>query len=208
MFLLTYNYSKSIHHGQKLLDFENCAPTTRYNVHMYLAESKCMIGQFQDALKHIDQAEKLSEGGEGDKIQSLVTKVEQNFRKITVSDSGDEVINLKIINKLNKCVVDLCQGQFEKARQKFDDVVSQPLSQGGLGLKEVTCETTTAHMLPSYLVSLLSYFYLRVKNFKMARAVVKSGRFVVDTDHIVQQVKPNANAQQPPAGKYSKKQPA
>lgn len=45
-------------------------------------------------------------------------------------------------------------------------------------------------MLPAYLVSLLTYFYLRTKNFKMARAMVKSRRFVVDQDHICQQLKP------------------
>ena len=49
-------------------------------------------------------------------------------------------------------------------------------------------------MLPAYLISLLSYFYLRVKNLKMAKAVVKSRRFVVDGDHIVQQLKPAGTA--------------
>lgn len=44
-------------------------------------------------------------------------------------------------------------------------------------------------MLPAYLVTLLTYFYLRVKNLKMARALIKSRRFVVDSDHIVQQLK-------------------
>jgi len=55
-------------------------------------------------------------------------------------------------------------------------------------------------MLPAYLVTLLTYFYLRVKNLKMAKAMIKSRRFVVDTDHIVQQVKhaaPAAAAAQP-----------
>ena len=60
-------------------------------------------------------------------------------------------------------------------------------------------------MLPAYLVSLLSYFYLRVKNIKMARAMVKSRRFVVDTDHIVQQLKPAGPLQQSTNAKYSKK---
>ena len=45
-------------------------------------------------------------------------------------------------------------------------------------------------ILPAYLVNLLTYFYLRTKNFKMARSMVKSRRFVVDQDHISQQVKP------------------
>jgi len=59
-------------------------------------------------------------------------------------------------------------------------------------------------MLPSYVVSLLSYFYLRVKNLKMAKAVVKSRRFVVDPDHIVQQVK-SSDSQPAATNKYLKK---
>mmetsp|Transcript_1506 Transcript_1506/g.2661 ORF Transcript_1506/g.2661 Transcript_1506/m.2661 type:complete len:86 (-) Transcript_1506:107-364(-) len=70
-------------------------------------------------------------------------------------------------------------------------------------------------MLPTYLVVLLTYFYLRTKNFKMARALVKSRRFVIDQDHIVQQLKVNQLNQQSsgPIGQqisgqkyYSKKQ--
>ena len=44
-------------------------------------------------------------------------------------------------------------------------------------------------MLPAYLVTLLTYFYLRTKNLKMARSLIKSRRFVCDTDHLIQQVK-------------------
>jgi hypothetical protein len=66
-------------------------------------------------------------------------------------------------------------------------------------------------MLPAYLVTLLVYFYLRVKNLKMARALIKSRRFVIDTDHIVQQVKPTNSVSDSSSGgnqyqKYSKKQ--
>jgi len=86
-------------------------------------------------------------------------------------------------------------------------VITSSEENGGLGLQEITCDMESKDMLPSYLVSLLSYFYLRVKNLKMARAVVKSRRFVVDTDHIVQQVKPAGPAQPLNAAtKYSKKQ--
>ena len=75
------------------------------------------------------------------------------------------------------------------ARRGFDEVISQPEELGGLGLKEITVDTASSGMLPSYLVSLLTYFYLRTKNFKMARAMVKSRRFVVDQDLISQQVR-------------------
>jgi len=105
-------------------------------------------------------------------------------------------------------VVDICSGQFDQAREKLDEVITNSEEAGGLGLKEITCDGDSNEMLPAYLVTLLTYFYLRVKNLKMAKAMIKSRRFVVDTDHIVQQVKhaaPAAAAAQPQNSKYSKK---
>ena len=91
-----------------------------------------------------------------------------------------EKLNLKIVNRLNKTVVYLCQGEFDMARRGFDEVLSQSPENGGLGLKEITVDTAVSSMLPAYLVNLLTYFYLRTKNLKMARAMIKSRRFVVD----------------------------
>lgn len=128
----------------------------------------------------------------------MITMVEQKFRQISVTkDSAkmtgeEEYLTVNIINKFNKCVVEICQGNLEKARQLFDEIISN--NEDGLGLKEITCENDSEQMLPAYLIRLLTYFYLRVKNFKMARALVKSRRFVVDTDHIVQQLKSSAPA--------------
>jgi len=39
-------------------------------------------------------------------------------------------------------------------------------------------------MMPAYLVNLLVYFYMKTKNYKMARQLLKSRRFLVDTNHI------------------------
>ena len=93
-------------------------------------------------------------------------------------------LTVVLINKLNRCVVHICNGDYSQARTLFDEVINDHL-----GLKEITMEKGSDHMLPSYVVSLLAYFYLRVKNLKMAKAVVKSRRFVVDGDHVVQQLK-------------------
>lgn len=117
-------------------------------------------------------------------------------------------MTVKIINKLNRCVVDICAGNFDQAREKLDEVITNSEEAGGLGLKEITCDSDSNEMLPAYLITLLTYFYLRVKNLKMAKAMIKSRRFVVDTDHIVQQVKhaaPAAAAGQQQNAKYSKK---
>lgn len=100
----------------------------------------------------------------------------------------------------------MCQGNFEKARTLFDEVISNTQENGGLGLKEVTSEVDSSNLLPAYLVSLLTYFYLRVKNLKMARALVKSRRFVVDTDHLVQQLKLNSSLSSSSSAAQSQKQ--
>ena len=80
----------------------------------------------------------------------------------------------------------LCQGRFDMARKGFDEVLTNSEEHGGLGLREITCEGDVDSCLPAYLVTLLTYFYLRTKNLKMARAMVKSRRFVIDTDHLAQ----------------------
>lgn len=85
----------------------------------------------------------------------------------------------------------MCEGDFAKARALLDEVITtSPNSDenqggGGLGLKEITTETDCNKILPAYVVHLLTYFYIRSKNFKMARTMIKNRRFVVDTDHIV-----------------------
>lgn len=192
--------------GGSLGKYGKLAPKTRYNVLMYLAEAKCMLGRHQEAFDHLEQAEGVSEGAKGSK--SLVKMVETKFRKIGVrpeditqsanveagqaplgQGAPEEKLTLKIINKLNRCVVNICAGQFDQARQKFDEIITCSEDQGGLGLKEITSDTESSQMLPAYLINLLVYFYLRTNNLKMARALVKNRRFVIDGDHIVQSVK-------------------
>lgn len=209
MYLVTYNFLKCIYHGKKLLDFKTLAPSTAYNAHMYTAEAYCMLGKFQEAMAHLEKAENQSEQNDA---HSIVEKVELKFRNIRVTPEGEssqgELLTVKIINKLNRCVVDICSGNLDRAREKLDEVITAPVENGGLGLKEITCESDSTEMLPSYLITLLTYFYLRVKNLKMAKSLIKSRRFVVDTDHIVQQFKPVSSGGPAPTGanlKYSKK---
>ena len=92
----------------------------------------------------------------------------------------DEKLSAVIVNKLNKCCIHLCSGRFDLAREGFDEVITYPPQQGGLGLKEIVSDSSVDGYLPSYLVSLLSYFYLRTKNYKMARALVKGRRFLIN----------------------------
>jgi hypothetical protein len=41
---------------------------------------------------------------------------------------------MAIITKLNKCVVDICSGDYESARIKLDEVITNSEEHGGLGL--------------------------------------------------------------------------
>lgn len=93
-----------------------------------------MLGRFEESFTHLELAEGFSSVG-------IVKQVEHKFRTINVSRSNDEKISEEIINKLNKCVVHICAGQFELARTKFDEIITQPEESGGLGMKEITCES-------------------------------------------------------------------
>lgn len=53
-----------------------------------------------------------------------------------------------------------------------------------MDLKVQTTDTESKHLIPGYIVNLLVYFYIKTKNYKMARQVLKSRRFLVDTNHI------------------------
>lgn len=79
----------------------------------------------------------------------------------------------------------MCNCRFELARKGFDEVITNSEEHGGLGLREIGTNGDVSGSLPAYLISLLTYFYLRTNNLKMARAMVKSRRFIVDTDHQV-----------------------
>lgn len=60
MYLITYNFSKCIDHGKKLLAMDkahNLAESTKYNVHMYLAEANCMLARFEEAHEHLSQTD-------------------------------------------------------------------------------------------------------------------------------------------------------
>jgi hypothetical protein len=68
MHLMNYNYPKCIHHGKILLNIHTTAlnekdgvkpleKNTIYNTHLYLSESYCMLGKFQEALESLEKAE-------------------------------------------------------------------------------------------------------------------------------------------------------
>jgi len=53
-----------------------------------------------------------------------------------------------------------------------------------LDLKLQTSDPDSKWMIPGYITNLLVYFYIKTKNLKMARQLLKSRRFLVDTNSI------------------------
>lgn len=87
-------------------------------------------------------------------------------------------VGSKIINLINISAVQMCAGQMDQAKVAFDQVLE------ALELKIQTTDSDSKNLLPDYLVNLLVYFYIKTKNYKMARQLLKSRRFLVDTNHI------------------------
>lgn len=57
----------------------------------------------------------------------------------------------------------MCAGQMDQAKLAFDQVLE------ALELKVQTTDPDSKNLLPDYLVNLLVYFYIKTKNYKMAR---------------------------------------
>ena len=87
-------------------------------------------------------------------------------------------VSSKVINLINISAVNMCAGQMDQAKLAFDQVLE------ALELKVQTTDPDSKNLLPDYLVNLLVYFYIKTKNYKMARQLLKSRRFLVDTNHI------------------------
>ena len=102
MYLISYNFVKSIYHGKKLLDFKSASPQSRYNVHMYLAEANCMIGKFKESYEQLDEADMISNEdnfshneNENSQIYNVLHQVEHKFRQINVISKSKSTSNPK-----------------------------------------------------------------------------------------------------------------
>jgi hypothetical protein len=87
-------------------------------------------------------------------------------------------ISAKTVSLLNQSAVHMCAGSLEQAKSCFDQVLES------LDLKLQTTELDSKQLIPSYLVNLLVYFYIKTNNYKMARQLLKNRRFLLDTNHI------------------------
>lgn len=122
-------------------------------------------------------------------ISALDQDTKLKFDTLASGILQDQPVNVKQMNLLNQSAIHMCAGQFDQAKQCIDQVLE------GMELKLQTTEHEAKLMLPSYIVNILVYFYIKtskqikqlttnLENYKMARQLLKYRRLVVDTNHI------------------------
>ena len=151
IYLLTYDYSNVIKTGNSILRNLNPNPKTRFQIMQYLSEAYCMLGQTTQALECLK-----SEGAsnpEGDakfKVDNLANGLREG-----------NLVSGRIVNLINISAVQMCAGQMDQAKQAFDQVLE------ALELKVQTTDLESKHLLPTYLVNLLVYFYIKTSKLPL-----------------------------------------
>ena len=111
-----------------------------------MSEAHCMLGQTQQALELLQ-------------LDSLIdSETKFMFESIANNSQENRPQSSTIINLVNQSVVLMCAGQMEAAKVKIDQMLEMQ------ELKVSTIETDSKHLLPSYLVMLLVYFYMKTSN--------------------------------------------
>jgi hypothetical protein len=90
---------------------------------------------------------------------------------------------------MNGAAFALCRGDIENAKEQLDVLLER------LDQKLIAIDNDIKHVIPSYIASILIYFFLLTKNFKMARHLTKFSRFAVDTSHLETTGIPNTLSQ-------------
>jgi tetratricopeptide (TPR) repeat protein len=165
---MVYDYANVIKTGNGILRNLNPNAKTRFQVLQYLAEAYCMQGHGAQALECLK-----AEGA-----TSIDAETKFRFDNLANGLKETTPVSAKTINLLNQSAVNLCTGQLEQAKQCFDQVLD------AMELKLQTSDTESKQLIPAYIVNLLVYFHIKSKNYKMARQLLKSRRFLVDTNHI------------------------
>jgi len=184
-FLEIGDYINCIKHGSTLLDTfgGRLSDNTEFTTVQYLAEAHCMLGEPAKALGYLDKGSDVAKKECGDEGNSDISakdlekhghKVEQMANRSILSDKLDKMT----ISLMNKTAVHLCNGDLMGAKDELDKLLMRK------EVQLVTTEVDSSQMVPSYLVSMLIYFFLKSKNFRMARHLVKNRRFLLDTNHI------------------------
>lgn len=150
---MTYDYNSVIKTGNGILRNLNPNSQTKFQVLQYLSEAYCMLGQTALALDCLK-----SEGAVG-------VDNETKFKVDNLANGLREgsLVNSKVINLINISAVHMCAGQMDQAKFTFDQVLE------ALELKLQTTDPDSKNLLPDYLVNLLVYFFIKTKNYKMAR---------------------------------------
>ena len=91
--------------------------------------------------------------------------------------AGDK-LSQRTVAVMNKVAILLCAGDLFNAKQSLDELLCDE------NLPLITQNMASDGVIPSYLVQQLVYFFLKTKNYKLARHLAKYRRFIIDTNHI------------------------
>ena len=111
-----------------------------------------MMGQHPQAIECLKECAGLDFGDARLKVDNLANGLRE-----------PNPVQSRILNSVNMSAVYMCSGQLELAKQTIDSVLE------ALDLKLQTTEQESKQLMPAYLVNLLVYFYMKTKNYKMAR---------------------------------------
>ncbi|CDW85417.1 ccr4-not transcription complex subunit 10 isoform x4 [Stylonychia lemnae] len=117
----------------------------QFTVMQYIAEAHSMLGQYQQALECL-------------KLENVLdNEVRLKVDNLANSMSEENPITSKIIQQVNICAIQMSAGNMDQAKLAVDQVLET------LELKLQTTEMESKYLLPSYLINLLIYFYMKTK---------------------------------------------
>lgn len=89
-----------------------------------------------------------------------------------------EKISALSVTLVNQVAVKLCENDILGAKDQIDEMLTS------LDLKLVNSQTTSESLIPQYLIHTLVYFFLKTKNFQMARQLTKHRRFISEPSNV------------------------
>ena len=121
LFLETGDYRNAVTHGQIVLEkYEGrLLKKTQFTVMQYLAEANCMLGQYTQALKTLDEAQQLMDEGRSRSEEDTKLTVEMLTTKLVHGGK----LSTKTIVQMNKAAIMLCQGDLIAAKNQLDDLL-------------------------------------------------------------------------------------
>lgn len=131
-------------------------------------------------INKFDEAIEVLAGGKADSISesSTATDTEVLVHSVNKQVVLPERISVGTVTRMNKAAVKLCAGDFIGAKEALDELLESDQ------LRLTSTDSSAESLLPGHLLNILVYFFLRTKNFKMARHLAKNRRFLIDSNYV------------------------